>query len=128
MAVLGVGTEIVECVRISRMIDTHGEQFLGRVYSVAEIDHCVQRVNATQHFAARWAAKEAAMKAMHCHNQGIRWNQIEVSIDPAQGPMLELSASASDWAAHRGIAQLHLSLGSCRTHATATVIAVDIDG
>ena len=125
MTILGVGTEIVECVRIAKMIETHGEQFLARVYGVDEIEHCVQKANATQHFATRWAAKEAVMKAMQCHNRGIRWTEIEVLIDPVEGPELVLTGQAEVWADRMGIDRLHVSLAACRTHATAYVLAVD---
>ena len=58
MAIIGTGTEIVECVRIAKMIEAHGEQFLERVYTPNEIEYCLRTVNSNQHFATRWAAKE----------------------------------------------------------------------
>ncbi|TWU37064.1 holo-ACP synthase [Novipirellula artificiosorum] len=125
MAILGVGTEIVECVRIAKMIETHGEQFLERVYTANEIEYCVQTADATQHFATRWAAKEAAMKAMRCRHQGVRWTDIEIRVHPGEGPSLLLTGAASLWAEQHGIEKLHVSLGACRTHATAYVIASD---
>ena len=76
MAILGVGTEIVECVRIAKMIETHGEQFLERVYTANEIEYCVRSAISSRHFATRWAAKEAAMKAMRCRNQGVLVNHL----------------------------------------------------
>ncbi len=127
MAIIGIGTEIIECVRIAKMIETHGEQFLQRVYSPSEIQYCMDRASAMQHFATRWAAKEAVMKAMRCHNQGIRWNEIEVVTSPVDGPTIELTGSASLWSQQFGIDRFLLSLGACRTHATAYVLAVDND-
>ncbi|HOA51203.1 MAG TPA: 4'-phosphopantetheinyl transferase superfamily protein, partial [Thermogutta sp.] len=59
MRILGIGTDITECLRIARMIDRHGEIFLQRVYTPAEIAYCQNRKQATQHFTGRWAAKEA---------------------------------------------------------------------
>mgnify|MGYP001823994787 CR=1 FL=1 len=56
MSIFAVGTEIVETVRIAKMIETHGEQFLERVYTADEIEYCVQTADAPQHFATRWAA------------------------------------------------------------------------
>ncbi len=128
MAIIGIGTEIVECVRIAKMIETHGEQFLQRVYTVREIDFCMNRANSMQHFATRWAAKEAVMKAMRCHQQGIRWPQIEIAASPAEGPTILLSGVALLWAEQYGIDHWLVSLGACRTHATAYVIAADGDG
>lgn len=123
MKVIGIGTEIIECVRIARMIEQHGELFLERVYTPAEVAYCSERSSATQHFAARWAAKEAVMKAILGRSRGIRWNEIEVVHAPESGPEIQLSGRAAEWAAHRGIDNFQLSLGRCRTHATAFVIA-----
>ncbi|TWU55501.1 holo-ACP synthase [Rubripirellula reticaptiva] len=125
MAILGTGTEIVECVRIGKMIETHGEQFLERVYTADEIEYCIGAANSTQNFARRWAAKEAAMKAMRCRNQGVRWTDIEVAVHPREGAVILLSGMAAEWADQVGIEKLHVSLGACRTHATAYVLATD---
>lgn len=125
MTIHGTGTEIVECVRIAKMIETHGEQFLERVYTADEIEYCFHAANATQHFAKRWAAKEATMKAMRCRNQGVRWTDIEIVIQGGEGPTIVLNGAASDWAEQVGIEKLHVSLGACRTHATAFVLATD---
>lgn len=125
MAILGTGSEIVECIRIQKMIEAHGEQFLERVYTDGEIEYCLQ--SSTQsfaQFARRWAAKEAAMKAMRCRHQGVRWTDIEVVVT-AEGPTLALHGAAAIHAEQVGIQRLHLSIGCCRTHATATVIATD---
>lgn len=125
MAILGIGTEIVECVRIAKMVETHGEQFLERVYTADEVEYCIRTASANQHFAKRWAAKEAAMKAMRCRNQGVRWTDIEIMLSPSEGPLIALAGAASMWAESIGIERLHLSFGACRTHATAYVIATD---
>ena len=125
MTILGIGTEIVECVRIAKMIETHGEQFLERVYTAGEIEYCIGAANATQHFAKRWAAKEAAIKAMRCRSQGVRWTDIEVSLVGSEGPSLVLSGACLNWADQCGIQKLHMSFGACRTHATAYVLATD---
>jgi holo-[acyl-carrier protein] synthase len=125
MTILGTGTEIVECVRIAKMIETHGEQFLERVYTPNEIEYCLRTANANQHFAKRWAAKEAAMKAMRCRDQGVRWTDIEIVTNIGHGPAIVLGGAAAIWADQVGIEKLHVSLGACRTHATAYVLATD---
>ena len=125
MAILGIGTEIVECVRIAKMIEAHGEQFLERVYTADEIEYCLRTASANQQFAKRWAAKEAAMKAMRCRNQGVRWTDIEIVVSAGEGPALQLSGAASSYSEQVGIEKLHVSFGVCRTHATAYVIATD---
>ena len=125
MGILGIGTEIVECVRIAKMIEAHGEQFLERVYTPNEIEYCLRTANANQHFATRWAAKEAAMKAMRCRQQGVRWTDIEIMVNPGEGTVIVLGGAAAIWADQVGIERLHVSLGACRTHATAYVLATD---
>ena len=125
MAILGVGTEIVECVRIAKMIETHGEQFVERVYTADEIEYCVRSAISSRHFAIRWAAKEATMKAMRCRNQGVRWCDIEIVSHLGEGPMVNLNGMAATCAEMMGIEKLHISLGACRTHATAYVLATD---
>jgi holo-[acyl-carrier protein] synthase len=124
MTILGTGTEIVECVRIANMIDAHGEQFLERVYTPNEVEYCFQTANANQRFAQRWAAKEATMKAMRCRHQGVRWTDIEI-VNSGEGPAIVLGGAAAIWAEQIGIEKLHVSLGACRTHATAYVMATD---
>src|SRR5262249_36771069 len=64
MEILGIGTDIVECPRIGKMIEQHGELFLRRVYTEREIRYCQSRKHAIEHFAGRWAAKEAILKAI----------------------------------------------------------------
>lgn len=124
MAILGIGTEIIECVRISKMIETHGEQFLERVYTPNEIEYCFGTANAPQRFAKRWAAKEAVMRALSCRDQGVRWTDIEVTMT-ADGPSIILNGAAESFAEEIGIARLHVALSACRTHATAYVLATD---
>ena len=58
-AIVGIGTDIVEVVRIGNMIERHGELFLNRVFTEDEVRYCQRRKEYTQHYAGRWAAKEA---------------------------------------------------------------------
>lgn len=125
MAILGVGTEIVEIVRIAKMIETHGEQFLDRVYTPDEVEYCVHKANAPQHFATRWAAKEAVMKALRFRRQGVRWNEIELSVRGNEGPTIILYGTAAEFAKETEVEKIHVSVAACRTHATAYVIATD---
>ena len=74
----GLGTDIVEIVRIGEMIERHGELFLQRVYTEREVAYCQKRASSYQHFAGRWAAKEAVMKALGTGVRGVSWREIEV--------------------------------------------------
>ena len=58
MNIVSVGSDIVETLRIAKMIEDHGETFLRRIYTRAEIEYCSARALPTQHYAARWAAKD----------------------------------------------------------------------
>jgi len=124
MNVFGIGTEIIECVRIAKMIERHGELFLERVYTVDEVNFCSRHAFSIQQYAARWAAKEATVKAIRGRPHGVRWNQIEVTLDSNQGPLVKLNSRAAQWAAQCGIQKVQISFGSCRTHATAFAIAM----
>jgi holo-[acyl-carrier protein] synthase len=123
--VVGIGTDIIECLRIAQMIERHGEMFITRVYTDYEIQYCQGRKSATQHFAGRWAAKEAILKAMGTGwRRGIGWRDIEVRNDPSGKPVAALGGGARDVCESLGIAEMLISISHCRSHATALAIAV----
>jgi holo-[acyl-carrier protein] synthase len=107
------------------MIQQHGEQFLERVFTAAEIDHCAQRPDATGHFSRRWAAKQAVFKALRCHRRGVSWTEIEIETLPNEGPSITLHGIAAQLAEEAEIDAIHLSLGGCRTQAIAYVVLCD---
>ena len=122
--VLGIGTDIVECLRIAQMIDRHAELFLQRVYTEQEIRYCQSRKQATQHFAGRWAAKEAALKALGTGwVRGISWRDVEVVNDGGGRPSIVLRGGACDVAKRQGVGELLISISHCRSHATAYALA-----
>ena len=124
MPILGTGTDIVECLRIAQMIERHGELFLTRVYTDHEIAYCTARKAATQHYAGRWAAKEAVLKALGTGwRRGISWRDIEIRNDPSGTPAVLLSGGARDVMEQIGIRRLHVTISHCRCHAVAYVIA-----
>ena len=125
MRVIGIGTDIVECLRIAQMIERHGELFIGRVYTPWEIDYCTARKAATQHYAGRWAAKEAVLKCLGTGwARGISWTDMEVRNDEAGRPSVRLGGGAREVCEKLGIVDLQISISHCRTHATAFAIAV----
>src|SRR5688572_15638399 len=90
MDVIGLGTEIVECARVRAMIEEHAERFLTRVYAPDEIRWCQSRANATEHFAAMWAAKEAVFKALRLTGRpGGLWTLVEIDYKP-DGPRVKV--------------------------------------
>lgn len=128
MQIIGIGTDIVECLRIAQMIERHGEVFLTRVYTEHEIRYCRARKNSTEHFAARWAAKEAVLKCLGTGMaKGLSWTEIEVRNDPGGQPRLTLRGKANELAQVRRISEFFLSLSHCRSCATAYALAVGHD-
>jgi holo-[acyl-carrier protein] synthase len=125
MNIIGIGTDVVECLRIAQMIERHGEIFLSRVYTPYEIEYCRARKAATQHYAGRWAAKEAILKALGTGwARGIRWQDLEIRNDVGGQPQVELAGGAREASERLGITSVLISISHCRTHATAVAIAV----
>lgn len=123
--ILGLGTDIVEIVRVGQMIERHGEHFLQRVYTDSEIRYCQDRKLSYQHFAGRWAAKEAVMKALGTgFVKGISWRDIEVCSKSSGAPTMRLHGGTRDFADQRGIGEIMITISHCRSHATATAIAL----
>ena len=123
--VVGIGSAITECLRIARMIERHGEQFINRVYTTEEIRYCQHRKQATQHFAGRWAAKEAVLKALGTSwRRGIAWRDIEIRNAPGGRPVVGIRGGVRDLVEQLGVGKLMVSISHCRTHATAYAIAL----
>jgi holo-[acyl-carrier protein] synthase len=125
MEIVGIGSEIVECLRVGRMIEEHGELFLLRVYTEREIRHCQSRQRATEHFAAHWAAKEAILKCLDMPwRRGLSWTDIEVRHEQVSRPRVLLCGAAKDIAQTQRISDILVSLAHCRAYATAYAVAV----
>lgn len=128
MHVVGIGTDIVECLRIAQMIERHGEMFLTRVYTRHEIEYCSSRKAATQHYAGRWAAKEAVLKALGTGwIRGISWRDVEVRNQKGGRPVIALGGGAREVCEKAGISQMLISISHCRSHATAYALAIAED-
>ena len=85
--IVGTGIDIAEVPRIAQALARHGDRFLHRVFTEGEIRYCDSKANRIERYAARFAAKEAAMKALGTGwNHGVRWRDIEVCASPEAGP------------------------------------------
>lgn len=125
MEILGIGTDIIECPRIGKMIEQHGELFLRRVYTEREIRYCQSRKHAIEHFAGRWAAKEAILKALGTGwSRGIAWTDLEIRNNASGQPRVLVCGGAKEAALLRGIGDIFVSISHCRTYATAYALAV----
>jgi holo-[acyl-carrier protein] synthase len=125
MDIVGIGTDIVECLRIGRMIEQHGELFLNRVYTPREIRYCQARKHATEHFAGRWAAKEAILKCLGTGwRKGLCWTDLEIRNDEEGKPRVVLRGAARDRAEHLHISDVLISISHCRAYATGQALAI----
>src|SRR5271156_2323513 len=120
MIILGIGTDIIECPRIGKMIENHGELFLRRIYTEREIRYCQARRHATEHFAGRWAAKEAILKCLGSGwRKGLCWTDMEVRNDPGGKPQVLMCGAAKDLAQTLRLSEVLITISHCRAYATA---------
>jgi len=125
MEIVGIGTDIVECLRIGRMIEVHGELFLTRVFTEREIRYCQARKHAVEHFAGRWAGKEAILKCLGTGwRRGITWTDVEIRNNPDGKPAVLVCGAAKDHMQHLRISDILISISHCRAYATAHAVAV----
>lgn len=123
--IIGLGTDIVEVDRIARMIADHGDHFLARVFTKAEIAHCQPRREPAPHYAGRWAAKEAVMKVLGTgFTNEVGWTDIEVLVKPSGQPFIKLHGTTLDVAIRLGINDVLVSISHTRNYATATAIGM----
>jgi holo-[acyl-carrier protein] synthase len=121
--IVGIGIDIAEVPRIREAIERHGERFLQRIFTEDEIQYCESKANRIERYAARFAAKEAGMKAIGTGwNHGVRWRDIEVARKPGARPTLLLHGRAAEFAAKLGATNFVLSLTHTSEQAIAHVI------
>jgi holo-[acyl-carrier protein] synthase len=121
--IVGTGIDIAEVPRIREAIARHGQRFLKRIFTEGEIQYCDSKANRVERYAARFAAKEAGMKAIGTGwNHGVRWRDIEVARKPGGRPTLVLHGKAAEFAARLGVNNIALSLTHTADQAMAQVI------
>jgi holo-[acyl-carrier protein] synthase len=121
--IVGTGIDIAEVPRIAASIQRFGGRFLRRVFTAGEIRYCESKANRAERYAARFAAKEAAMKALGTGwNRGVRWRDIEVTREPGGRPTIILHGKAAEFAEKLGAAHVALSLSHTAEQAIAQVI------
>jgi len=114
-----VGVDIIEIERIQRIVDRWGQRFLRRIYTEAELDLCRNRV---PELAARFAGKEAVMKALGTGGRGLSWRDIEILPNRRRAPLVFLHGRARRRARKLGIGELAISLSHSRDYAVASVV------
>ncbi len=121
--IVGLGTDIVEVHRLKASIDRFGERFLERIFTAGERAYCATKRHPEESLAARFAAKEAAAKALGTGiSRGVGWHDFEVRRDHDCAPRLELRGRALQVAESLGVARVFLSLTHTDSVAAATVI------
>lgn len=123
---MGVGTDLAEVDRIREAIERHGQRFIERIYTPAEIAYVEGKVNRYERYAARFAAKEAGMKAIGTGwRRGVRWQDFEVTNLPTGQPTLRFHRAAAQFAERLGVRKIALSLTHTAVQAMAIVILED---
>ena len=121
--IVGTGVDIIEVSRVEEALGRFGDRFLSRIFTEKEIRYCNTKRNRTERFAARFAAKEAAMKALGTGLRcGVSWQHIEVGHEPGGRPTIIFSEAAAKIAAQLGAKRVSLSLSHTAVQAIAHVI------
>ena len=121
--IVGTGIDIVEVPRVGEAIERFGERFLQRIFTDAERKYCDSKANRIERYAARFAAKEAAMKALGTGwNHGVRWRDIEVYRQPGTRPTIRFHGVAAQFAERMHANNVALSLSHTPEQAIASVM------
>jgi holo-[acyl-carrier protein] synthase len=121
--IVGIGIDLAEVHRIREAIERHGQRFIDRVYTEKEIAYVERKANKYERYAARFAAKEAGMKAVGTGwKRGVRWRDFEVTNLPSGRPTLQLHGEAAKFAENLGVRNIALSI----THTAAQGMAIVI--
>jgi holo-[acyl-carrier protein] synthase len=121
--IVGMGIDLAEVARVEAAIARHGRTFLERVFTPLEIGYCERHHNRVERYAARFAAKEATMKALGTGwRRGVRWVDIEVANLPGGRPTLQLHGRTKQLAEEQGVRHIALSLTHTSGLAFAQVI------
>jgi holo-[acyl-carrier protein] synthase len=122
MTIVGLGMDATEIPRIAETLERYGKRFMQRVFTEHEIEYCLRRHHAAQHFAGRFAAKEAGMKAIGTgHSRGVLWRDIEV-VRRAGPPQLLFHGAAAEHFKRAGATRALVTITHTDTLALAHVI------
>ena len=124
--ILGTGIDLAEVARIRQAIERYGQRFVDRIYTPAEIAYVERKANRFERYAARFAAKEAGMKAIGTGwRRGVTWQDFEVKNLPGGRPTLLLHGEAAKIAANLGVKRIALSLTHTTEQGMAFVVMED---
>ena len=122
--IVGLGIDVVDIARIERMLRERGEHAMDRLFTFREVDYARGKPSPAQHFAARFAAKEAAYKALAGTDlaRAVGWRDIEVIVHGDGRPALEFHGHARRRAEQLGVVRVHVTLTHSDTTAAAVVV------
>jgi holo-[acyl-carrier protein] synthase len=121
--IVGIGIDLAEVERIRKAIERYGQRFTGRIYTTAETAYVERKANRYERYAARFAAKEAGMKAIGTGwKRGVRWQDFEVKNLPSGRPTLQFHGVAAQIADSLGVRNVALSLTHTAEQGMAIVI------
>lgn len=121
--VKGVGVDITEVARMRKSIEDYGESFTGKIFTGEEVKYCSEKPNPYQHYAARFAAKEAFSKATGTGwNSDFSWQEVEVVNEPSGKPVLRLNGASLE---NFGTKRIFLSLSHSGDYVVAVVVIED---
>ena len=122
MNIIGIGIDATDLPRVADLVERYGDRFLRRVFTDGEIAYCTKRHNPVPHLAGRFAAKEAAMKALGTgHSRGVLWKDIEV-VRGGGPPRLALHGGAARRAGEMGVTQSMVTITHSESLALAQVL------
>jgi holo-[acyl-carrier protein] synthase len=119
--IIGLGLDVVPIARMAATLARHGVRIQQRLFTDGERAYCAGRGSPAQHFAARFAAKEALLKALGAP-PGLRWREIEIVAGAGGAPLLRLHGATAQAAAARGVVTMHVSLSHAGDVAAAVVV------
>jgi holo-[acyl-carrier protein] synthase len=121
--IVGTGVDIAEISRLEEGLERHGERFTKRLFTPAEVAYCERFKNRGERYAARFAAKEAAFKALGTGwGSGVRWLDVEITHQPSGKPELVLTGRAQEVARGLGVTRMAVSISHSDRYVVAQVI------
>ncbi|MGL4419948.1 MAG: holo-ACP synthase [Gemmataceae bacterium] len=125
MELVGLGTQIIECARVRKLIEAHAETFLATVYTEQEMLFCRDRSHSTEYYTAVWAAKEATFRSLGTKwRRGSSWKDVELFCGRSIAPTVTITGATERLQRSLGVKVIRVSFAYTRQYATATAIAL----
>ena len=125
MAIVGLGLDVCAEARIRRILEgPRGQRFRTRVFTPKERAYCEGRGDGAAAYAVRFAAKEAAVKALGCGIGDVTWKEVEILGDEQNAPVLRLYGAAEQKAKEQGWTTWSVSISHSQSHSVAVVVAI----